>query len=120
MNEDLRNELLSMRQEDQKVLQELIDNGELGTVEYHPRMKEVHERNNARIKQIVEQHGWHFHTLFHFDDAKDFLVHLLPGYQDKPAPYLAEVSGFLERHREGERIVLRAERRMVILAQIQS
>lgn len=47
-----------MRQEDQKVLQELIDNGELGTVEYHPRIREVHERNTGRIKEIVEQHGW--------------------------------------------------------------
>ncbi|MBI1920479.1 MAG: hypothetical protein HYS23_05270 [Geobacter sp.] len=58
MNEDIRNELLLMRQEDQKVLQELIDNGELGTVEYHPRIREVHERNTARIKHIVEQFGW--------------------------------------------------------------
>lgn len=47
-----------MQHEDQKVLQELVDSGELGTVEYHPKIREVHERNNARIKQIVEQHGW--------------------------------------------------------------
>lgn len=58
MNKKLRDELLSMQREDQQVLQELADNGELGTVEYHPRIKEVHERNNARIKQIVEQCGW--------------------------------------------------------------
>ena len=58
MNKELHDELLSMRHEDQRVLQELVDSGELGTVEYHPRIKAVHERNNARIKQIVEQHGW--------------------------------------------------------------
>ncbi|ACM20415.1 hypothetical protein Geob_2060 [Geotalea daltonii FRC-32] len=58
MNEDLRDELCLMQHEDQRVLQELIENGELGTVEYHPRIKEIHERNNARIKQIVEQYGW--------------------------------------------------------------
>lgn len=58
LNGHLRDELLSMRNEDQRVLQELVDSGELGTVEYHPRIKAVHERNNARIKQIVEQHGW--------------------------------------------------------------
>lgn len=47
-----------MQQEDQQILQELIDSGELGTVKYHPKIKKVHERNNARIKQIIDQHGW--------------------------------------------------------------
>ncbi len=59
MNKKLRDELLAMQHEDQKTLQELIDNGELGAVDdYHPRIKEVHERNNKRIKQIIGQHGW--------------------------------------------------------------
>ncbi len=58
MNKELRDELLSMQHEDQKILQELIDSGELGTVDYHPRIKEVHERNNARIKQIIKRQGW--------------------------------------------------------------
>ncbi len=58
MNKELHDELLSMKHEDQRVLQELVDSGELGTVEYHPRIKEVHERNNARIKGIIEQYGW--------------------------------------------------------------
>lgn len=66
--------------------------------------------------------GWqisppvHFYTLFHFDDAEDFLAHLLPGYQDRPAADLAELTDFLERHWEMERIVLWAERQMVVLA----
>jgi len=46
-----------MAGEDQKVLQELIDSGELGTVEYHPNIKKVHEKNNLRIKDIIAQHG---------------------------------------------------------------
>ena len=58
MNNDLKNELLSMQEEDQHVLQELIDNGELGTTEYHPRIKAIHEKNNARIKEIINGHGW--------------------------------------------------------------
>lgn len=58
MNEELRDELCLMQHEDQKVLQELVDSGELGMVEYHPRIRAVHERNNARIKQIVKQYGW--------------------------------------------------------------
>lgn len=58
MNRQLKNELQSMHQEDQQVLQELIDNGELGTNDYHPKMKAVHEKNNARIKEIINQYGW--------------------------------------------------------------
>lgn len=58
MNKQLRDELLSMQEEDQSVLQSLIDSGELGTNEYHPRMKEIHEKNNKRIKEIVSNHGW--------------------------------------------------------------
>ena len=38
MNDNLRNELLLMKKEDQDVLQTLIDNGEIGIVEYHPKI----------------------------------------------------------------------------------
>ena len=58
MNHKLTNELLSMQEEDQRALQGLVDSGELGTTEYHPRMKAVHEKNNARIKEIIAQCGW--------------------------------------------------------------
>jgi hypothetical protein len=58
MNNDLKNELLSMQEEDQHVLQELIVNGELGTTEYHPRIMAIHEKNNGRIKEIINGHGW--------------------------------------------------------------
>lgn len=58
MNQALKDELLSMAEEDQRVLQELINSGELGTTEYHPRMRAVHEKNNARIKEIIRQYGW--------------------------------------------------------------
>ncbi|KAF0218971.1 MAG: hypothetical protein FD174_2487 [Geobacteraceae bacterium] len=55
-----------------------------------------------------------FYTLFYFDDTEDFLMNLLPGYQNKPAAYLEEVEAFLEKHRKGERIVLQAERALYI------
>lgn len=58
LNQQLQNELLSMREEDQQVLLELVDSGELGAAEYHPRMKAVHEKKNARIKEIISQYGW--------------------------------------------------------------
>ena len=57
-NKQLQNELLSMQEEDQRVLQELIDCGELGETEYHPRMKKIHEKNNVRIKEIISKYGW--------------------------------------------------------------
>jgi len=58
INQALKDELLSMTEEDQRVLQELIDNGELGTTEYQPRIRVVHEKNNTRIKEIINQYGW--------------------------------------------------------------
>jgi len=58
MNELLKKELLSMAEEDQRILRELHDSGELATVEYHPKMKQVHEKNNNRIKEIITKHGW--------------------------------------------------------------
>ncbi len=58
LNKHLQNELQSMQEEDQQVLQELIDCGELGGIEYHPRMKAIHEKNNVRIKKIISIYGW--------------------------------------------------------------
>jgi hypothetical protein len=58
LNQQLKNELQSMQQEDQRVLQELIDSGELVANDYHPRIKAVHEKNNAHIKEIINQYGW--------------------------------------------------------------
>ncbi len=58
LNQKLTNELLLMQKEDQRVLKELIDSGGLGTTKYHPRMKSVHEKNNARIKDIISEYGW--------------------------------------------------------------
>ena len=47
-----------MADEDQRVLKELHETGELGTVEYHPKIRQVHEKNNRRIKEIVNKYGW--------------------------------------------------------------
>jgi len=66
----LRDELIAMAKEDSRILQSLIDSGELGTVEYHPKMKSVHEKNNRRLKEIVKTHGWPGNTLVGKDGAK--------------------------------------------------
>jgi hypothetical protein len=50
-------ELLSMAAEDLRVREELASDGSLFEG-YHPRMREVHERNAARLLAILEEHGW--------------------------------------------------------------
>jgi hypothetical protein len=57
VNEQLRQELLAMRAEDQSVRQELIDFGELGG-SYVPRMEVVHRKNAARLRELIAQYGW--------------------------------------------------------------
>jgi uncharacterized protein DUF6624 len=57
MNSALRDELLAMEAEDIRVRAELLAQGALGDG-YNPRMREVHERNTARLKAIVAAHGW--------------------------------------------------------------
>lgn len=57
VNEQLRQELLAMRAEDQSVRQELIDSGELGG-SYVPRMEVVHRKNAARLRELIAQYGW--------------------------------------------------------------
>lgn len=62
MNPDLRNELLAMRAEDVRVRAELLEAGLLGEG-YNPRMRAVHERNAARLKEIIAARGWPGHSL---------------------------------------------------------
>ncbi|WP_316365269.1 DUF6624 domain-containing protein [Candidatus Thiodiazotropha sp. CDECU1] len=95
MNQQLKNELQLMQQEDQRALQELIDSGELGTTEYHPRMKAVHEKKNTRIKEIISHYGWPGFSLVGKEGSKaawlvvqhavldtDFMGKCLPLLQD--------------------------------------
>src|SRR5258708_38295775 len=53
----LWNELLAMAQEEQTVRAELAADGSLFDG-YHPRMEEVHRRNAARLKGIIDEFGW--------------------------------------------------------------
>jgi hypothetical protein len=50
-------ELLSMAAEDLHVRDELARNGSLFSG-YHPRMREIHERNAERLQAILNSHGW--------------------------------------------------------------
>jgi hypothetical protein len=55
--DDLRRELLAMADEDLRVREELAKAGSLYGG-YHPRMREVHERNATRLHRILDEHGW--------------------------------------------------------------
>jgi hypothetical protein len=57
MNEQLRAELLSMAEEDRHTRERLLHSGQPSKNNYSPVMKQIHEKNNARIKEIVEQFG---------------------------------------------------------------
>ena len=56
MNAALRDELVAMAAEDQRVRAQLAAGGSLFDG-YHPRMEEVHRRNAARLTEVIEQHG---------------------------------------------------------------
>lgn len=58
MNQNLADELVSMMEEDQRLLQQLFDSGELPSESYHPQMKALHEHNVSRLKEIISCHGW--------------------------------------------------------------
>jgi hypothetical protein len=68
-NEQLRQELLDMREEDLRVRGELDAAGELGGP-YVPRMEAVHVRNAARLQELIALHGWPAEDIAGEDGAK--------------------------------------------------
>jgi hypothetical protein len=68
MNEQLRQELLALREEDMRVRDEIIK-GRSSFDGYDPRMEEVHKRNVARLKEIIAEHGWAGRSLVGEDGA---------------------------------------------------
>lgn len=57
INESIRQELLSMVEEDRSTREELAEDGSLFDG-YNPKMEAVHRRNAARLAAIIEQFGW--------------------------------------------------------------
>jgi hypothetical protein len=64
----LRDELLTMAEEDRRVRAHLLAEGCLGDG-YHPRMAEVHRRNAAALTGIIAKHGWPGRSLAGEDGA---------------------------------------------------
>jgi hypothetical protein len=58
VNEGLRSDLIEMERHDRALRAELVERGELHSRGYHPEMEKLHREHNARIKEIVEVHGW--------------------------------------------------------------
>ena len=70
MNQNLADELVTMMREDQRLLQQLFESGELPSESYHPQMKALHEHNASRLKEIISAHGWPGISLVAEDAAK--------------------------------------------------
>lgn len=56
-NEDLRAELITMVQEDQKARQKLINAG-MQDQELIRKVMEIDSRNTERLQEIIDRHGW--------------------------------------------------------------
>lgn len=68
-DEELRRELIAMRDEDMRVRAELLAANELGGA-YVPRMEAVHVKNAARLRELIERHGWPAEDLAGEDGAE--------------------------------------------------
>jgi uncharacterized protein DUF6624 len=69
INEMLRSELIAMRAEDLAVRAELVAANELGGP-YVPRMEAIHVKNAARLRKLIDQHGWPGEDLVGKDGAE--------------------------------------------------
>jgi hypothetical protein len=67
--EMLQRELLAMAADDLRRREELASDGSLFEG-YHPRIREVHERNASRLLIILEEHGWPGRSLVGEDAAE--------------------------------------------------
>jgi hypothetical protein len=69
MNEDLRSELLATVAEDEAVPAKLASDGSLFDGD-HPTMQAAHDKNVARLTEIVDQHGWPGRSLVGEDGSR--------------------------------------------------
>lgn len=59
-----------MQQADEQLMHKLMDAGELREDEYHPQLKQLHEKHLSRIKAIIAEHGWPGKSLVGPEGAK--------------------------------------------------
>jgi hypothetical protein len=65
---ELSTELLGMKQEDEELHTQLSEAGAL-TGHYVPSLRAVHEKNAARLREILSEHGWPDETQVGSDGA---------------------------------------------------
>ncbi|WP_089707394.1 DUF6624 domain-containing protein [Vreelandella arcis] len=94
MNQNLADELVMMMREDQHMLQQLFDAGELPAESYHPRMKALHEQNTARLKEIISVHGWP--GIPHVGEEAAKAAWLVAQHSVSDLDFMAECAGLLE------------------------
>ena len=68
IDEQLRSELLAMTSEDERLHTELSDAGAL-TGRYVPGLQALHEKNAARLREILASHGWPNEAIVRSDGA---------------------------------------------------
>lgn len=96
-SDDLRRELMALVDDDWRTREELAAEGSLFKG-YHPRMEAVHRRNAARLREIIEAHGWPGRSLVGEDgeDAAWLIVqHAIaePDFQRRGLVLVREAAG---------------------------
>jgi len=69
VNDKLRDELLTMKEQDLKVRARLATDGLL-LEGYHPQPETIHRRNSARLTEIIDSFGWPGSSLVGADGAE--------------------------------------------------
>jgi hypothetical protein len=95
MDEELRAELIRMARVDSQTRDELLQGGKLPKYSYAEEMRRIHERNNARMRRIIEQYGWPGRSLVGEDgcEAAWLMVQhavLEPDFQHQCLPLLEQ------------------------------
>ena len=96
MDDSIAAELLAMEAADRRLRVQLASDGSLFDG-YHPRMREVHERNADRLAQIIAQIGWPAPSVVGEDAARSaFLIvqHAIsrPAFMRSCLPLLARAA----------------------------
>jgi hypothetical protein len=92
-NPQLRDELVAMREEDQKARMEWIQNRSDAALQ--EKVKAIDEKNTKRVIEIIDQHGWPGKALVGMDGSAAawiLIQHATPEVIDKYLPLLKEAS----------------------------
>lgn len=94
MNQALRAELMAMDDRDQTVRAELAADGSLFEG-YHPTMAALHDANAARLKSIIDEHGWPTEPLVGVDGAK--AAHRIAQHSINHPAFMRECRALLDK-----------------------